>query len=290
MKDDAERRAKALLAHRRGDFDEGFYRTASAIEALAAGEERTSDQVETIIEDVRRYLQSFLDLASQENEWMWLGYLRICALSGKGADNPLLYSDGPEWSDVSEQLIASACGGDVSADFVLCQMGASSVGSGDALPPRLRWYIATKLKKLGERHYARGFPEPSSPEIWPDCHADGRPPHENIRRDLAIVVVIDGLVSDGSFKVTRNEERKRPGHSACTIVTEALKRMDIDLTASAVAKIWKDHKHLGLSGLYAQPGRLRLGHTLTRVHVPHRNEARPAPAVALEKSSATSVI
>jgi hypothetical protein len=225
------------------------HRRRAAVVGAIAEAGGASDQ----IEEARDFLRKWIELASQEDEWIWRGYLLLDGLSKSGADNPLSFGDDEADKDVDERLLAAACGGDVSADAALCWMGASFVRDGSALPPRLRWYVAKKLKKLGDRHYAHGFCGPSSPEIWPLRHGLGRPPRASIRRDFAISVLIAVLTRGGGVRATRNEtKRGTETHSACSIVAEALKGLGANLDEVAIAKIW--NRHQDLVGLFDLEG------------------------------------
>lgn len=126
----------------------------------------------------------------------------------------LIYDDSK-----GESLIAKACKGDPDADAVLCGFASEFIRRGCLLPEHLRDYIADQL-------YERSTSEKRK---------RGRDKHANGRRNYYICEAVSGLIEQG-FSPTRNETTE--DESACSIISQALKRHGIDLSERGVAKVW----------------------------------------------------
>jgi hypothetical protein len=103
------------------------------------------------------------------------------------------------------------------------------------MPPQLQGYIADKLHSVFE----------GDPPLRP---RRGRKVHPNIRRNYAIVMAVVDLASSG-FHPTRNSGTAR--ESACSIVAEALKRLDNNLSEASVNKIWHEYSRLAEATSFA---------------------------------------
>ena len=97
------------------------------------------------------------------------------------------------------------------------------------MPLQLRGYIADRL------HSVFMGDAPLRP-------LRGRKVHGQIRRNYAIVMAVVDLVSTG-LRPTRNSET-RAKQSACSIVAEALKRLDTNLSEAGVNKVWLEYSPL----------------------------------------------
>ena len=120
----------------------------------------------------------------------------------------------------AKQVEDARKGEDPEADALLCEWGALAVSYSGSIPLPLRNYIADRLLEQAESGRRKR----------------GRHPDDLLPRDFAITYAI-ARVHEHGFSPTRN-----PAHaaqeSACSIVTEALKRINIHMSEDNVEKIW----------------------------------------------------
>jgi hypothetical protein len=107
------------------------------------------------------------------------------------------------------------------AHEALCHAATVLVNRDEDLPPWLGGYLV---------FVATGKPSKR-----------GRRPKGNSARDLAIALVADGISRRYSLFATRNVAtlEKRTAESGCSIVVEALKRLNIEMSEANVNAIWR---------------------------------------------------
>jgi len=127
---------------------------------------------------------------------------------------PLAYDDTK-----GKTLITNALKGDLDAEAVLYEFAGDFLNRGCPLPEHLAKFVAAKLYDLS---YAK-------------VRKRGRNKHANAHRNYYIYEAVSELLERG-FSATRNAATESP--SACSIVSEALRRHSIDLSEYGVAKVW----------------------------------------------------
>ena len=125
-----------------------------------------------------------------------------------------IYDDGK-----GAALIARARRGDTLADALLCDI-ACAISATSKLPPNLHNYISGRLKKPLTAHRGKSF-------------------LSNYQRDLAIFFAIAGLTECG-LRVSRNPGSEGP--SASSLISKALKGMDIKLSERSIFDIWSKRR------------------------------------------------
>jgi hypothetical protein len=141
---------------------------------------------------------------------------RLGGINYKSCNYHHIYDD-----EKGEQLIARAVIGDEIAHRVLCSVAARFVAGGCNMPKRLRDYVAELLTRQSQQAPQR---------------RRGRDPYANYVRDFYITSAVLQLCRLG-LKPTRNRATER--ESACSIVSRALERLQVELAEPAVEKIWE---------------------------------------------------
>ncbi len=129
--------------------------------------------------------------------------------------HPKLYDE-----EKGARLIEKARSGDYVAKFTLYAVAADYLEAERPLPDALREYLIEELRSEVNRRPKRR----------------GRDPHAYHPRDFEVACIISNVIMLG-FRPTKN--RATEGVSACSIVTQALEKLGIHLSESAVEKIWE---------------------------------------------------
>jgi hypothetical protein len=128
-----------------------------------------------------------------------------------------LFRDGPE--KFIPQTLAR-WGNDPDCKLAALRVAGEAMESGKMPFDAVRAYVAPFLKTGAK---IPGRPGKHHPMI-------------NWQRDIHIAMAIDKVVREYGFKATRNEASDHP--SACSIVSDALRALDVDLKESAIVDIW----------------------------------------------------
>jgi hypothetical protein len=123
--------------------------------------------------------------------------------------------------DKGEHVIARAIGGDYLARNLLMKVASAFVESGCTMPKRLREYVSNYLMEQVE-------------DTKPLRR--GQDPHSYYGRNYAIASAVYEVVTQDGFLPTRN--RSSEHESACSIVAQALDRMNVPLGERSVEAIW----------------------------------------------------
>jgi hypothetical protein len=139
---------------------------------------------------------------------------------------PTMSSSGSNWysiydDDKGEHVIARAMRGDYLARNLLMIVASRFVESGCTMPKRLREYVGNYLMQQAE-------------DTAPLRR--GQDPLIYFGRNYAIADAVYEVILQDGFLPTRN--RSSENESACSIVTQALNRMDIPLGERSVEAIW----------------------------------------------------